>query len=151
MSDFVAYGHPQPKGTKTRLPNGAMLEGTPSRSKDKNKRREVARRKRVWPEVVAGAAQRWWHGPPDDVPANLCARFYLEHPTTGKQRTWHTKPPDLDKLIRSVGDSLKVAGVIRDDSIFVTFDGSFKRYARKGAAVGDPDGPRVEITVRHVV
>lgn len=61
---------------------------------------------------------------------------------------WHVVKPDLDKLLRMLLDPLVVAGMLRDDCLVVSFDGSEKLYAALGARLGDPEGPRVEVAVR---
>ena len=50
-------------------------------------------------------------------PVTLEVIFYLERPATisREKRPWPIKPPDLDKLIRSVADSCSDAGVWGDD------------------------------------
>lgn len=45
---------------------------------------------------------------PDDEPVSLSIGFYLN--------TSPTQPPDLDKLVRAVGDALTVCRVFRDDA-----------------------------------
>lgn len=46
----------------------------------------------------------------------------------------HTKKPDLDKLIRAVGDALTNAGVIEDDARINKFGESCKMWAPHGVA-----------------
>lgn len=53
--------------------------------------------------------------------------------------TYKTNVPDLDKLIRAVQDSLKTAGVYKDDSHVVGYAGfplTCKRYANPGEQPG---------------
>lgn len=52
---------------------------------------------------------------PIDDPVELSVIFYLPKPKTAT-RELPSVMPDLDKLIRAVGDSLTDAGIIRDDS-----------------------------------
>jgi crossover junction endodeoxyribonuclease RusA len=52
-----------------------------------------------------------------DEPIKLSVIFYLPRPKTAT-REWPAVMPDLDKLIRSVGDSL-TGTIIRDDSRIV--------------------------------
>ena len=54
---------------------------------------------------------------------------------------WHTKAPDLDKLIRAVWDSLTKAGVIQDDSRIVNVNAR-KRFARL------TEEPGVDVRIR---
>ena len=44
-------------------------------------------------------------------------------------------PPDLDKLVRAIGDAMKGAGVYTDDSRIVEWNVS-KRWARAESDVG---------------
>ncbi len=52
---------------------------------------------------------------PIDGPCELIVMFYMPKPATVK-RSAPSVAPDLDKLIRSVGDALAIAGVYTDDS-----------------------------------
>lgn len=154
--DFVVYGRAYPKGSKTVTPNGAMMDAHPSRCKDDEERKRRNRERRAWPDLVQHVAERWARTKALDVLSklfafNVCAVFYLPHPKNGRQRDWHVSTPDLDKLLRGICDPLTRAGVWHDDAQVVSFNGSAKKYAKKGAPVGHPDGPRVEITVRPVV
>jgi len=56
--------------------------------------------------------------------------FYLDRPSTisRKKRPHPIVPPDIDKLVRGVGDALSDAGVWGDDSQVVKLV-AFKRYA----------------------
>lgn len=48
-----------------------------------------------------------------------------------------TGKPDKDKLVRAVGDALVLAGVVRDDSLFVKdHESGCKRYANPGEQPG---------------
>jgi crossover junction endodeoxyribonuclease RusA len=55
---------------------------------------------------------------PIDSPVELSVIFYLPRPKTAT-REFPSVMPDLDKLIRSVGDSLTTAGIYVDDSRIV--------------------------------
>lgn len=87
---------------------------------------------------------------PLDCPVELTVMFFLPRPKSAPKRV--TEPanlPDLDKLVRSIGDSLTAAGVWRDDGRVVSI------AARKVFAGGhrDPMGargvPRAVIEVRE--
>lgn len=81
-------------------------------------------------------------------PVALDVVFYLPRPKSAKKSvTAPAKKPDLDKLVRAVGDALTAAGVWRDDSQIVAIN------ARKEFASGEFDAiyqglPRAEIIVR---
>lgn len=61
-----------------------------------------------------------------DEPVELSVIFYLPRPKTAT-RDYPAVMPDLDKLIRSVGDSL-TGTIIRDDSRIIRIQAE-KRYA----------------------
>jgi crossover junction endodeoxyribonuclease RusA len=64
---------------------------------------------------------------PIDEPVELSVIFYLPKPKTAT-RELPSVVPDLDKLIRAVGDSLTDAGIIRDDSRIIAIHAQ-KLYA----------------------
>jgi Holliday junction resolvase RusA-like endonuclease len=80
-----------------------------------------------------------------DEPCELHATFFLPRPTgTPKHVLYPVKRPDLDKLMRAIGDSLEAAGMITSDSFFVN-EILYKRFAPTREQVG------VAITLRAVV
>lgn len=125
--EFVAYGDPIPKGSTTRLPNGVTLDGAPSRSKDKAKRKAANARRRAWPTIVRDAAHSACEeaalllevSSPLRGPLCVTATFYLARPKNEtraqRERIWHVYKPDIDKLLRGVLDPLKKAGAIAED------------------------------------
>jgi crossover junction endodeoxyribonuclease RusA len=76
---------------------------------------------------------------PIDEPVELTVIFYLPRPKSVLTRSFPAVMPDLDKLIRAVGDSLTDAGIIRDDSRIITITAR-KLYA-------DDRGPGAVIRV----
>jgi crossover junction endodeoxyribonuclease RusA len=64
---------------------------------------------------------------PIDEPVELSVIFYLPRPKTAT-REFPAVMPDLDKLIRAVGDSLTTAGIIADDSRIIAIHAQ-KLYA----------------------
>ena len=70
---------------------------------------------------------------PIDEPVELSVIFYLPRPKTAT-REFPAVMPDLDKLIRAVGDSLKDSAIIRDYSRIIDIHAS-KRY-NDGRGVG---------------
>jgi crossover junction endodeoxyribonuclease RusA len=64
---------------------------------------------------------------PIDEPVELSVIFYLPRPKTAT-REFPAVMPDLDKLIRAVGDSLTTAGIISDDSRIIAIHAK-KLYA----------------------
>lgn len=90
--------------------------------------------------LVVGALAAAW-GDQDPYPSAVevkCLFMFARpksHYRTGKNAAvlkdsaprWVTTTPDVDKLLRLVGDALVVAGVLRDDSQIALVSGS-KRY-----------------------
>jgi Holliday junction resolvase RusA-like endonuclease len=80
---------------------------------------------------------------PLDEPVELIVNFYMSKPVSVK-RSLPSVAPDLDKLIRSVGDALAIGGVYADDSRIVRIS------ARKLYATGIEPGATISIkTMRH--
>ncbi|MCD4549692.1 RusA family crossover junction endodeoxyribonuclease [Schaalia sp. lx-260] len=78
-------------------------------------------------EVTRAAQSKGWELPLDE-PVSIDVSFHLPRPTRARFDRPATKP-DLDKLMRAIGDALTVTGnVIKDDSRIVRWIGS-KHYA----------------------
>jgi Holliday junction resolvase RusA-like endonuclease len=120
---FVVHGTPAPQGSKTRMPNGAMVESS--------------KRVAPWREAVRHAAETAIGAttdPPYAAPyaVALVVVFTMKRPAShyGTGRNAHrlspnapTHPrgrPDLDKLIRSTLDALSDSGAITDDATITT-------------------------------
>ena len=111
---FDVYGRPAPQGSKryvggNRAQGGRFIEAS---------KYLPAWRKAVTSTAVAIMEDEGWATCTD--PVTLEVIFYLERPATIPQskRPWPIKPPDLDKLVRSL-DSLTDAGVWDDDGQMV--------------------------------
>lgn len=109
---FDVRGHPTPKGSTTRMPNGATLPAGTTESR---------KRMGQWRDDVKQAAMiAMGEKPPMTGPVRLFVEFALMPPRTGIPKyKWgwlpHTKKPDVDKLLRALNDAL--TGVVwRDDS-----------------------------------
>ncbi len=138
MIDFVVYGVPVPQGsTKAFIPKGWKR---PIITHD-------SARTKPWRQAIIDATLEKMTGlAPIDGPVELRVTFYLPRPKSAPRRILEpAKLPDLDKLVRGIGDALTTAGVWRDDSQVVSV------IARKLFAGGwrdKPEGlPRAEITV----
>lgn len=120
---FVVLGTPAPQGSKSRMPNGAILEGKSAGERARH---------RDWRSAVAAAAADAaavaaadGHTVPLDGPLALEVRFRFAMPASRSKALreaglgWKPTAPDLDKLIRSTGDALKVGGLIVDDARIV--------------------------------
>lgn len=110
MIRLEVIGIPAPQGSKTRMPNGAMLDGTSS----------TGRAKLIeWRRAVADAGRSWLTGFPQaplDGPIAVALHFSFPQVKSNPYRFWHATKPDLDKLIRATCDAIKSAGLIIDDS-----------------------------------
>jgi Holliday junction resolvase RusA-like endonuclease len=143
---FTVFGVAVPKGNMRAL----MLKGMKFPIvTDSN------RSAKSWQQLVAqGASQALQQLPPADRTlltdgVRLTVAFYLPRPKKYSKRgvdVMHLTAPDIDKLLRSIGDALTKV-VWQDDSQVVELV-AVKRYA----AVGEP--PRVDICIepsRHVM
>ena len=80
-----------------------------------NSSKHKAWRKAIVQEAIAILPDDWQ---PIDEPCELIVNFYMPKPASVK-RSLPTVSPDLDKLIRAVGDSLTDSGIVVDDSRIV--------------------------------
>jgi Holliday junction resolvase RusA-like endonuclease len=100
-----------------------------------NSSKHKAWRKAIVQEAIATLPDDWQ---PIDEPCELIVNFYLPKPKT-VDRQLPSVSPDLDKLIRAVGDSLTDSGVIIDDSRIVRIS------ARKLYAEGIAPGATIQV------
>jgi Holliday junction resolvase RusA-like endonuclease len=77
-----------------------------------NSKKHKAWRTAIVNQAIATLPPDW---EPIDGPCELVVNFYMLKPASVK-RSSPSVAPDLDKLIRSVGDALAIAGVYTDDS-----------------------------------
>lgn len=116
---FEVVGTPAPQGSKTRMPNGAMLDG-----RSKGAREGHANWRAAVAEAARTARSRLPGTEPLDGPLLLSVRFRFPMPKSRSKAiraagfAHKTSAPDLDKLIRSTGDALKEGGLIVDDALF---------------------------------
>lgn len=109
-AELHVVGIPAPQGSKTAMPNGAVLEGS-----SKTGRAATAE----WRRVVADEARRFvqsHHAPPMDGPLAVTIEFRFPLPKSDPHRTRHTTKPDIDKLERATLDALTQGGLIKDDA-----------------------------------
>jgi Holliday junction resolvase RusA-like endonuclease len=135
--EITVYGLPAPQGSKRHVGKGIMVESSA--------------KVKPWREAVKSAAL--WQAPPSVVPnaapVSVSLVFTLPKPASApkSRRTWPSKRPDIDKLIRSTLDALTDAGVFRDDAQVVEL------YAAKcfpGEGVFSLQIPGVRIVVSAV-
>jgi Holliday junction resolvase RusA-like endonuclease len=100
-----------------------------------NSSKHKAWRKAIVQEAIATLPDDWQ---PIDEPCELIVNFYLPKPKT-VDRQLPSVSPDLDKLIRAVGDSLTDSGVVTDDSRIVRIS------ARKLYAEGIESGATISV------
>lgn len=125
---FTVEGVPAPQGSKK-----GFVVGKRAVLVDDNK--AVLK---PWREAIAKAADL---GVTFEGPVEVVAWFFLPRPRTVR-RKYPTTVPDLDKLMRALGDGMKDGGLVRDDSLIVN-ENIKKRYA-------DGRVPGVDVTVREV-
>lgn len=99
-------GDPASQGSHA-IMNGRIVQVNSSKHK--------AWRKAIVQEAIATLPADWQ---PIDEPCELIVAFYMPKPKT-VDRQLPSVSPDLDKLIRAVGDSLTDSGVVTDDSRIV--------------------------------
>lgn len=114
---FEILGDPSPQGSKSRMPNGAIIEGATAGQRAKHK---------AWRSAVADTARDvagWYDGAaPLDGALHLIVEFRFPMPASRPKRVQAARiapkstAPDLDKLIRALGDGLTAGGLIRDDA-----------------------------------
>lgn len=122
VTQFWVRGIPAPQGSKTRMPNGAMVEGSSTTGRIKL---------RDWRSAVSADADYeandpFGHGPWNE-PVLIRASFRFP---VAKSRARACKlngslpmarKPDLDKLLRSTGDALVLGGLITRDELIVAW------------------------------
>ena len=135
MVRFFVPGHPVPQGSKRHVGKGIMVES----SKDLG----------PWRQAIAFEATRNANGTKFIGPVRLSLVFWFHRPKghygTGRNAgvlkasapDWHSSSPDVDKLVRAVGDALTISGLIQDDRLVARVEAE-KRY-------GDP-GVLIEVT-----
>jgi Holliday junction resolvase RusA-like endonuclease len=108
---FDVLGIPAPQGSKTRMPNGAVIEGASKTGRAKTK---------AWRTAVAEAAQAVAeeHGQ-FTGPTNLMVWLRFPRPKSRPKRHhgYHTVRPDKDKTLRACLDGLTDGGLVRDDAL----------------------------------
>lgn len=111
MIEFEVVGTPAAQGSKRHVGGGVMVE--------------QSKKLKPWRAAVAAAARDVAEGAPLDGPLSIDVEFRFPMPKS-RSKTLHqvgrgpkTSAPDLDKLVRAVGDALKEGGLIRDDALFV--------------------------------
>ena len=107
------YGDPAPQGSKTgRVINGHVVMW------------ESSKKLPGWRESVVMAAKVSFmenNHMPLLGPVTLHCTFYMPRPKS-VSRNYPNTAPDLDKLLRGIGDALQISGVISNDAQIVSID-----------------------------
>jgi Holliday junction resolvase RusA-like endonuclease len=110
---FRVYGTPSPQGSK--------IPGVNRKTGKMFVREQSGERLKTWREAVKEAALMA-RGDSDTIPKGIAVRihidFYMPRPASipFEKRPMPSVAPDLDKMIRGVGDALRDAGIYADDS-----------------------------------
>lgn len=132
MIRLQVIGLPAPQGSKTRMPNGVMVDGT-----SKTGRANLTE----WRRAVADAARSHMAEHEADRISGPCAvtlHFTFPRTASDPYRFWHRTKPDIDKVIRSTMDALVAGGLLADDSLVCQLD-AHKSY-------GDMPGARITVS-----
>lgn len=135
ISLFVE-GEPYPQGSKTAILIGGKCRVIESKGKGTAKHKKW--RKLVSDRASSHATERSLTAL--DGPCQVELVFYLPKPPSRPKNNWlvHVKP-DIDKLSRSVLDSITGNLIVEDSRVSVL-------YARKEYAIDRPAGVQIKIT-----
>lgn len=109
---FYVEGRPAPQGSKNAYVIGkraVMVEASKFLPDWRNAVILAAKQELMRSESVV----------PFTEPVRLVVDFFIERPKSPKHKSYPGGKPDLDHLIRAVGDSLTQAGVLVDDALIV--------------------------------
>ena len=133
---LIVHGIPLPQGSKT----GFVIKGRAVLTDGKK-----GPALREWRQAIAAEARLWLtqtNAAPLAGPVAMRVTFYLPRPKSAPRKVLYpATKPDLDKLVRSVGDALKGLAY-EEDSRIVDIDAR-KRFAIDSA-------PRAEIEVEAI-
>lgn len=121
----LTAGTPVPQGSKSVTRTGRLYEAN--------------KRHKAWRATVTASVAAQHEGPPIDQPVHVELVFWMPRP---KRPRWPVPAvkPDLDKLVRSVHDSLQAGGVLAEDSRVV-------RLTAQKAYVPDGQDPGVTVVI----
>lgn len=133
LAAFEILGVPAPQGSKTRMPNGAILEAGSKTGRAKHK---------AWRTAVAETARDVAGDEPYDAPLQVSISFRMPMPASRSARiraagVWpHSVKPDIDKLIRSTLDGMCDGGlIVGDHRVFAVEVEAFEVIGWTGAEV----------------
>jgi len=115
---FDVLGRPAPQGSKKSIGNNRFVESSKYLPAWRNAVRQAAE--------LAVTDEGWVRA---EGPVELEVMFYLDRPSSVSKtkRGYPIVPPDVDKLIRGVGDAL--TGVVYDDDSQIIRVLAWKTYA----------------------
>src|SRR5437899_3570967 len=135
LISFRVHGLPVPQGSTRAF----VVKGKPVIT-------STAKGLSSWRRIVADVAQRFAPDEPWEGPVGIELHFGIPKPKSApkRRRVWPDKRPDLDKLCRSVLDSLTYV-IFADDSQVVDISAT-KDYGAPGVVVevrriADPEPP----------
>jgi Holliday junction resolvase RusA-like endonuclease len=107
---FTVIGLPAPQGSKTRMPNGAMVEAASKTGRDNL---------RSWRDSVITACREAAGRPVEPLgePVRVVIDFLFPASKSKPYRHHHAQKPDLDKLVRATLDAMRLGGLIADDAL----------------------------------
>lgn len=109
MIRLHVIGLPSTQGSKTRMPNGHMVDGTSPRA-----RANLG----AWRQAVRAECRKWLGANPQAPlaePVAVSLSFSFPATASNPHRFWHVSVPDVDKIIRSTLDALVQGAVLADD------------------------------------
>lgn len=133
LAAFEILGVPAPQGSKTKMPNGAVLEAGSKIGRAKHK---------AWRHAVAETARDIADTEPYDGPLQVSIHFRMPMPASRPAAAriagvWpHSVKPDIDKLVRSTLDGLSDGGlIVGDHRVFALEVDAFEVHGWTGAEV----------------
>jgi len=135
--EIIVYGTPAPQGSKRHVGGGVMVESS--------------KKVKPWRQDVKFAALQARAGAqPIDDPVCMRVVFTLPKPASApkRKRTFPSRKPDIDKLLRSTLDALTDAGIFSDDARVVEFTRLAKVFP--GDDEESLDSPGVRIVVERI-
>lgn len=157
LTKLIVYGDPAPQGSKRALPiyRGSRAKGTREFT-GRTALVEMSSKVEPWRTAIADAVRVKWPTAVDLAEAGYpideacCARIVFTMPAIAdRRRRWPFRMPDLDKLLRSTLDGLKVAGLLRDDARIVNFCRAGKVYPNGDAEALDRAGAFIDLHPPH--